>query len=214
MAGKSVRPTGVLPGNNRTVGRNKPREVFVARIPPRARALVARGREGRISLRERETHNMKIGRVLRRVMLKGVMRAGNMKMLVSLASLGMLVMMFFCAREAVAQTTRPAGPNIVGPFRADPKVDGRFYVVDRFELAYLKQRRGQPPLSQVMQIEVELGRAQDGYVRPRPGLPTVRFRLANAPRQILDRYYTSAIDEIDKQIVRWFNSQGMLGVFV
>src|SRR5438045_1956863 len=91
---------------------------------------------------------MKIGRVLRRVTLKGVMRAGNVKMLVSLASLGMLVMVFFCAREARGQTTRPtaprtAGPNIVGPYRADPKVDGRFYVVERFELEYLKHRKGE-----------------------------------------------------------------------
>jgi hemolysin activation/secretion protein len=107
---------------------------------------------------------------------------------------------------------------VVGPARATAQ-DGLAYRVDKFELAYL-QREGQaltaglPTVDELMQIEVELGRTQDGYVSPRLGLPTVRFRLANAPRQMLDRYYQSALQAIDMQIVRYFNRKGIIGVFV
>src|SRR5688572_17390029 len=166
---------------------------------------------------------MKSGRALSRL-AEYAMRAGSGKTSVGAACLGMLVVMLFCATDVMGQATRPttrgaaARPMVVGPARATAQ-DGLPYRVERFELAYL-QREGQaltaglPTVDELMQIEVELGRTQDGYVSPRLGLPTVRFRLANAPRQMLDRYYQSALQAIDMQIVRYFNRKGIIGVFV
>jgi hemolysin activation/secretion protein len=127
---------------------------------------------------------------------------------------GMLVVMLLCASDVYGQATRPvARPMVVGPARAT-KEDGLAYRIDRFELAYVEQRPGTPSINELMQMEVELGRTDDGYVSPRLGLPTVRFRLGNASRQLFDRYYQSALLAIDTQIVRYFNSKGVIGVFV
>src|SRR5688572_5042571 len=173
------------------------------------------------SLRERETLHMKSGRVLKgwRTGMSAApqlpaMRAAARKTAVGSIS-GMLVMMLLCASSVYGQaTTRPARPMVVGPMRAQPE-DGQAYRIDRFELEYREKRQGAvPTIQELMQLEVELGRTDDGYVSPRLGLPTVRFRLANAPRQLFDRYYQSALLAIDTQIVRYFNSKGIIGVFV
>ena len=157
---------------------------------------------------------MKSGRAL-----EGVLRrpagAATRKTAVKIFS-GMLVMMLLCASDVYGQaTTRPAPQRsmVVGPSRAT-KEDGLAYRIDRFELAYVEKRPGTPSLDELMQMEIELGRTDDGYVSPRLGLPTVRFRLANASRQLFDRYYQSALLAIDTQIVRYFNSKGIIGVFV
>src|SRR5258706_5022334 len=130
-------------------------------------------------------------------------------------SCGMLVMMLCFASDVYGQATRPTAgrPMIVGPASAT-KEDGLAYRIDHFELAYKEKREGVPPLTEIMQMEVELGRTDDGYVSPRLGLPTVRFRLANASRQLFDRYYQSALLAIDTQIVRYFNAKGIIGVVV
>src|SRR5882672_6588321 len=143
------------------------------------------------------------------------MRTAAGKTAIEMFSFGMLVMMLCFASDVYGQaTTRPAArPMVVGPARAT-KEDGLAYRIERFELAYVEKREGVPPLSEIMQMEVELGRTDDGYVSPRLGLPTVRFRLANASRQLFDRYYQSALLAIDTQIVRYFNAKGIIGVFV
>jgi len=142
------------------------------------------------------------------------MRAAAGKTAFGWFNFGMLVMMLLCASDVYGQATRPTvRPMVVGPSRAT-KEDGLAYRIDHFELEYKEKREGVPALSEIMNMEVELGRTDDGYVSPRLGLPTVRFRLANAPRQLFDRYYQSALLAIDTQIVRYFNSKGVIGVFV
>ena len=48
--------TGFCKAITEEVGRIKPRSAFVARIPPRARAVVARQWEGRISFKGKENY--------------------------------------------------------------------------------------------------------------------------------------------------------------
>src|SRR3989440_4052338 len=157
---------------------------------------------------------MKSGRALEEAAQSPAMRTAAGKAAFGLFNCGMLVVMLLCASDVYGQATRPVvRPMVVGPARAT-KEDGLAYRIDHFELAYKEKREGVPPLSEIQQLEVELGRTDDGYVSPRLGLPTVRFRLGNAPRQLFDRYYQSALLAIDTQIVRYFNSKGVIGVFV
>src|SRR6266550_9379452 len=158
---------------------------------------------------------MKSGRALEEAAQSLAMPTAAGKTAFGMFSFGMLVMMLLCASDVYGQaTTRPAArPMVVGPARAT-KEDGLAYRIERFELAYVEKRPGTPTIDELMQLEIELGRTDDGYVSPRLGLPTVRFRLANASRQLFDRYYQSALLAIDTQIVRYFNGTGVIGVFV
>ncbi|HEV8606024.1 MAG TPA: ShlB/FhaC/HecB family hemolysin secretion/activation protein, partial [Tepidisphaeraceae bacterium] len=159
---------------------------------------------------------MKSGRALDGKAQLGATRAATGLMITGVVNVGMLVVMLLCASEVYGQAaaTRPvARPMVVGPARAT-KEDGVAFRIDRFELEYVEKREGVPAINELMQVEIELGRTDDGYVAPRLGLPTVRFRLANASRQLFDRYYQSALLAIDTQIVRYFNAKGVIGVFV
>src|SRR5438445_11388107 len=184
----------------------EPRLVFVAHLR-RAQVLSWLDSGKGASPRERDILHMKSGRALEGMSQSPAMRAAAPK--TAVFSCGMLVMMLLFASDVYGQaTTRPAGrPMVMGPAHATEK-DGPAYRIDRFELKYKQDRQGVPSINELMQLEVELGRTDDGYVVPRLGLPTVRFRLANAPRQLFDRYYETALAAINLQITRYLNSKG------
>jgi len=73
---------------------------------------------------------------------------------------------------------------------------------------------GLPGLADLMQMEVALGKAADGYVAPGAGVASVVFRLADVPGLELKRFYASAILSVERQIVGGLNRRGLIGIFV
>lgn len=113
----------------------------------------------------------------------------------------------WAADAPAVMPTEPALPN------ADAK-DGPAYTVTEFVISYAYPREGLPPIESIQDLQVELGRVADGLVQWREGLPKVRFRLADAGKQLWDKYYLSALLAIDAQITQYINGQGLIGVFV
>jgi len=108
----------------------------------------------------------------------------------------------------------PAATVMAGPATAPAGDEGPAYRITRFDLAYSPPRQGVPQVSDILAMEVELGVLSSGYVNVRPGIPRVRFPLAEAANQPLDRYHPAALQAICAQIVRYFNQKGLISVFV
>src|SRR5580765_6895743 len=116
------RPYGDLPGNKRNgwwtrMSAPPSRGWCLCGTPPlRAKAVVARQREGRTS-RERDILHMKSGRALEGVSQRPAKRAATRRTAVKIFC-GTLVMMLLCASAVYGQaTTRPAPQRsmVVGP---------------------------------------------------------------------------------------------------
>ena len=102
--------------------------------------------------------------------------------------------------------------------------DGPAYPVSEFIVRYVRENPGHPPIADIMQLRVPLGRTSQGYVAPRPGVPLVIVSLADAAgtgdtgdsggageSQI---FYASAIQRILEAIRDYLVQQNLLGVFV
>ncbi|MCB9845589.1 MAG: ShlB/FhaC/HecB family hemolysin secretion/activation protein [Phycisphaeraceae bacterium] len=121
--------------------------------------------------------------------------------------------------RAMAQ---PDEPVELYEFAQPEDRDGQKFAVGPIALVYadtltgpvMESRPGHPDLTLFDGVEIELLQTSDGYVAPRPGVPTVTLTLAEinagAPRD----YYASAILAIANSIVREFRRQGVIGTFV
>jgi len=125
------------------------------------------------------------------------------------------------------------GQSGVEQITADPVRDGRSFKITEFILEYEQEHPQLPPLAEVLQLEVELVQAADGYIGAREGLPavmlqsgggrlsaaperapTVKFKLAEAPRLPIQVFYSSAINQICQSLVNYFHGQDIFGVYV
>ena len=73
---------------------------------------------------------------------------------------------------------------------------------------------GLPPVAELMQMALTLGKVADGYVATRPGVASVTVRLAGVPKLPVKKFYASAIQSINQQLLACFNRQGLVGIFV
>ncbi len=104
-------------------------------------------------------------------------------------------------QPATGQPVQPAG---------EPE---RFcYPVSKFVLRYADAHPQHPDLQLIYETEVELAQTTDGYVRPREGMPTVKFRLSEVEQRPVEKYCGSAIETIIKAINRRFNDLGIVAV--
>ena len=92
--------------------------------------------------------------------------------------------------------------------------DGLPYRIDAFELSYAQDNPENPPIAEIMNLEIELGEVADGYVAPREDLPLLRIRLADVPLAGPEIYYGSAIRTIDRRIGEEFARRGLAGFLV
>lgn len=92
--------------------------------------------------------------------------------------------------------------------------DGRSYPVSRFVLKYLYAHPQHPAIPELEKTEVELGQTPDGYVRPRPGVPTVKVRLADLADGPVEVFRGSAIDAVIDAVLKRLNTLGVVGVYV
>ncbi len=97
---------------------------------------------------------------------------------------------------------------------AVPEVDGPKFLVGSYVIRYAVDHPQLPAAEDILETEIELGRVPDGFVRPREGIPTERFRLGDVALMPLERYYASAIIAVTEQVVREFNRRGIIGVRV
>ncbi len=92
--------------------------------------------------------------------------------------------------------------------------DGPVYFIGELVPEYATPGPQLPPLGELDEIEFELGRTVDGYVAPREGVRTLRWRLAQLASAPTQRIYASGLQHINEQIVTWLNRHGLRGVRV
>lgn len=99
--------------------------------------------------------------------------------------------------------------------RAEPEQsDGASFPIGGAMLVYITPMPGAPSIEDLMQVEFELLQTAQGYVAPRPGLPTVTLTFAELANQPERAFYTSALLEMSGALVSEFNRGGIIGVFV
>ena len=105
------------------------------------------------------------------------------------------------------------------------RADGPAYTVSRFILEYKYPRKILPAIAKLMDKPLRLAECKEGYVAAgrvvagkntvRPEYPTITVTLAqiNAEHQS-HRFYLSALESIEQQLVQYVNKAGVIGVFV
>lgn len=89
------------------------------------------------------------------------------------------------------------------------------YPVTRIFLEYADDHSGLPLLLGARQVPIELGVASDGSLAsPREGLQTITLLLIDLRDDQQITLRASAIDAIASALVRWFNAQDIIGVYV
>ncbi len=135
------------------------------------------------------------------------------------------------ARQAPANrpaaTSRPTARVASGIKKANSaqlpaatRADGPDYKVNHFVLSYKHPRAQLPSLESLLHKPLILAKSRDGYVARRKGgkavgYPVVRVTLAeiNAENR-MQRFHSSALASMERQLVRDINRAGFIGVYV
>jgi len=115
------------------------------------------------------------------------------------------------AASAPAETqtaSAPANPNQI------LESDGKPYPITGLKIDYKAQQPEQPPIGDLMNAEVKLGVVDGGYVAPRAGVQVATVKLGDIGKSGPQQIYRSGIAAIYGQIVRFYNTRGIIGVFV
>jgi hemolysin activation/secretion protein len=108
---------------------------------------------------------------------------------------------------------------------AATRTDGPAYPVGSFALAYKYPRKILPAITELMNKPLHLALSQGGYVAAgrmvagkktvRPAYPTITLTLSefNAQHQV-HRFYLSALESMERQLVQYVNQAGVIGVYV
>jgi hemolysin activation/secretion protein len=94
------------------------------------------------------------------------------------------------------------------------RADGPAYPVSELVLDYVDPNPQFPPVSEIAELEVEVGQVADGLSAPRANTPLVRFRLKDMPQRGTQKLYSSAIAAINQQIVFEFNRRDFHAIVV
>ncbi len=120
------------------------------------------------------------------------------------------------APPATREEAKAAGIAVEGPDRVID--DGPAYLVSRILLEYAvpSQSPDLPDLQDegFQNLTVTLGRTEEGYVAPRPGVEAVTLRLSDVTEGSGGKFFKSAIEEICLAVVREMNRRGVFATFV
>ena len=97
---------------------------------------------------------------------------------------------------------------------AEQTGDGPSFTVTEFVIGFADKHPDLPSPEAVATLTVTLGKTEDGYVAPRPGVATETFRLADVPKLPLHTFYATALVRINAAIVECFNDKGLIGIYV
>jgi hypothetical protein len=130
------------------------------------------------------------------------------------------------AQEKAAAAKAEAAKS--APAKAAPKADvataptsadGPTYKVRSFEVVYEAKIEGVPPIESLKDLTVELGETDKGLVAARDAAGNVRPGVSLVKLPVNDlgmtrTLYASAIRDVNRAIVKHFNTQGYYGVLV
>jgi len=122
------------------------------------------------------------------------------------------------ARRSLAEESAAGGEAEESPPPKATADDGSAYPVTAFELEYAAPHSEHPDIAmvsdQVGGLSIVLGIADDGYVAPREGYPSVTIRIGELPTRQKQSFHSSAVNRVCAAVVTWFNGKGYIGVLV
>lgn len=101
----------------------------------------------------------------------------------------------------------------VGPVLADVS-DGTRKQITGFVVTFVRENPGHPLPEEVLEATVELVETPEGWVAPRDGLATHRFKLKDVGSLPNPWFFDSALPEISRAAVRRLQELGLIGVYV
>ncbi|HTV47780.1 MAG TPA: ShlB/FhaC/HecB family hemolysin secretion/activation protein [Phycisphaerae bacterium] len=125
--------------------------------------------------------------------------------------------------STTAQSTPPShvpSSNVLPP--AQEPDDGRAYSISQFVLSYAHDREALPALTTLMDLPIQLALSRDGYVAvktsaqsrgiiyPSSTMTLAQFNAQNIPH----RFYSSALQSIELQIVAAIHQRHIIGLYV
>jgi len=105
----------------------------------------------------------------------------------------------------------PVAPSPAAP-ASDPEKPS--YQVGVVLLEFDRQHPGYPAIDDLLQAEVTLGRTDDGFVAPGPGVELVTIPLVDIPLMPAARYTSRALAAITHAVVAEMHAFGIIGVTV
>jgi len=96
----------------------------------------------------------------------------------------------------------------------DAQIDGAAYPVGAITLEYVLEHPQLPPIDELMQVRVNLVRTPEGWIGPRPGLPSESMAIADLNDGQVRTLYASAIRAIGRAVVQHFGDLEIAGVLV
>jgi len=143
---------------------------------------------------------------------RGVVRSGRLRSLALATVSGCAIGM---TGVASAQDVEAPAADAEAYESAQPvESDGASYPVGTIRLRYASEHAGHPPLDDFLDTEFELLQTPRGLVAPRPGQPTLTLTIEDINAQPARQLYASAIQAINRALIRAFNERGIIGVFV
>jgi hemolysin activation/secretion protein len=124
------------------------------------------------------------------------------------------------AAPAVASATATAAAPTVAATAGAPSPgqavagDGKAYAVTELKVGYKFPHPGLPAIEELMNSEIRLGVAADGYTAPHAGMPTAVVKLGEIGKSGPQKLYKSGIAAIYSHLLRLLNARGIIGVFV
>ncbi len=94
------------------------------------------------------------------------------------------------------------------------EADGKVYTIGGLILEYAQDHPAHIAPEELMEVKVELLRTLTGFVAPREGDINSHISLIDIPVLSEQRFYGSAVRKMCVALVRHFNDQGLIGVFV
>ena len=92
--------------------------------------------------------------------------------------------------------------------------DNKTYPLTGIKVNYYKPNAEQPPINLLLATPVTLGVVDGAYVAPRAGAKLVSVKLGDVGKEGVTKITRSGIEQVYGQMVRFYNSKGIIGVFV
>ncbi len=116
------------------------------------------------------------------------------------------------ATTVATTASAPAAPVTIAATTAEG--EGKAYPVTELKVDYLFPHPNLPSIDALMNMEVQLGVVDGGYVAPRTGIELVKVKLNQIGKGAVQKIYRSGITAIYGGVLRFLNSKGIIGVFV
>jgi hemolysin activation/secretion protein len=120
------------------------------------------------------------------------------------------------ATEPLTTAPAPVSPPTTEAAAADtePAAQETGYPITGFMVGYYKDIAKEPPLEKLLNTPVRLGISRGGYTSPKEGEKVVTVKLGDVGKQGITKIYRSGIESVYGAVVRFYNEQGIIGVFV